>query len=155
MPSLCSDSANSYALRIDPDLSSDADKAWSAVPVVVGLHKYRGVQSEAVNVGAQGLPRNGLARHRASESQHLVPSARTKRDATRTRRSPGRDAAATLLRIAAVRAYVGARAERLLGGGQRNIVRRPSPAPHAASLPLVRAEVNGCDQTAQQVAGPA
>jgi hypothetical protein len=53
---------------------------------VVCLHTHRGVQADAVDVGAQGLPRCGLARHRAPESQHLVASARTKGDAVRHRR---------------------------------------------------------------------
>ena len=40
---------------------------------VVCVDPHRGVQAEAVDVGAQGLARRGLARHCASQGEHLMP----------------------------------------------------------------------------------
>jgi hypothetical protein len=42
---------------------------------------HRGVQAEPVDVGAQGLARCGLARHRAPQGQHLLPGAGPEGDA--------------------------------------------------------------------------
>jgi hypothetical protein len=52
---------------------------------VMGLDSHRGVQAEAVDVGAQGLARRSLARHCTSrgEGQHLLPGAGPEGDAIR------------------------------------------------------------------------
>jgi hypothetical protein len=50
---------------------------------VMGLDSHRGVQAEAVDVGAQGLARRSLARHCTSQGQHLLPGAGPEGDAIR------------------------------------------------------------------------
>ena len=54
---------------------------------VVCLDPHGRVQTEAVDVGTQGLARCGLAWHRAPEGQHLLPSARPEGNAVSDGRS--------------------------------------------------------------------
>jgi len=51
---------------------SVAAKLFQPLAVMV-FDPHRGVQAEPVDVGAQGLARRALARHRATHSQHLLP----------------------------------------------------------------------------------
>ena len=46
---------------------------------VMRLDSHRGVQAEAVDFSAQRLSSRTLARHRASQGQHLLAGARTER----------------------------------------------------------------------------
>jgi hypothetical protein len=48
---------------------------------VMGFDPHRRVQTEPVDVGAQGLARRGLPRHRATQRQHLLPGTGPEGDA--------------------------------------------------------------------------
>jgi hypothetical protein len=47
---------------------------------IVCFDPHRSVQAETVDVGAQGLARRGLAWHRASQGQNLLPGTRPEGD---------------------------------------------------------------------------
>jgi len=57
------------------------------------------MQAEAVDVGAQGLARRGLARHCSPERQHLLPDAGTEGDAVSDGRRLQRPQRARLLAV--------------------------------------------------------
>jgi hypothetical protein len=57
------------------------------------------VQAEPVDVGAQGLARPILARHRASQRQHLLPGTGTEGDAVSDGRRLQRPQRARLLAV--------------------------------------------------------
>jgi amidase len=65
----------------------------------VCLDSYPGVQTEPVDVGAQGSARRRLPRHRASQRQHLLASTRPEGDAVGDRRRLQRPQRARLLAI--------------------------------------------------------
>ena len=73
----------------------------------------------------------------------------------RSRQQVRREAIAASHRSADVRVSICSRALRLLCVGQREHARLQQSTAIAATVPLVRADVNGCDQTVQQVTGPA
>jgi hypothetical protein len=58
---------------------------------VVGFDPHRGVQAESVDVGAQGLVHSGLAWHRATQSQNLLPGAWPEGDGLRGQQHAQRD----------------------------------------------------------------
>jgi hypothetical protein len=66
----------------------------------VCLDPHGRVKAEPVDVGAQGLPRRVLARHRAAQGQHLLPGAWTEGDAVGTCRGLQRPEHAGLVGIA-------------------------------------------------------
>jgi hypothetical protein len=66
---------------------------------VVCFDPDRGVQAESVDVRAQRLARGGLARHRASQGQHLLPGARAQGDAVSDGRSLQRAQRARVLAV--------------------------------------------------------
>ena len=66
---------------------------------VMGFDPHRGVQAESVDVGAQRLAGRVLARHRASQGQHLLPGARPEGDSVGDGRGLQRPQRARLLAV--------------------------------------------------------